>query len=1036
MKRNVFSVAPGAPFLSTVVEALLAGDVVSSFTLKGDPLSLARATLYVPTQRAGRALRAEFARRLSDPAVFLPRILPLGALDAYEDAALFNDFSDDFDARFPPAIDEIERRLALSKLVLKWAKALKGAIVSTDLAGAPVVDDREAPLIAPTAASAYRLSRELCALIDEFIIEDVDASKLATLVSQEHDRFFAITTHFLQIALQQWPQHLQERGAIDHASRQKLLLEAQIARLSSNASDAPVIAIGSTGANPATARLLDAISRLPQGAVILPGLDLDLDDDAFMRVGAASDDASEPAFTHPQAVLKHLLEEMKLRREDVTPLGEPTPALAARRRFLSQALRPADTTHEWRAYREANAAAIGEALAGVAYVEAPDERREALTLALFMRQVLETQGKTAALIAPNRALARRVANELERFGVAIDDSGGEPLAATPLGELARLLFAIALEGATAVHVAALLNHPLVCLGMTRERVCDLAPLAEIAVLRSTPRAQEGWLASVAAARSAAASDPHAAPFLRRMSEADWVAVSDLFSRLDAACASLAALPANATLTRRVREHERALQALCEIEGEPLAAFGAEELFDLFASLTQADAGVIFDAENYASLFEQLAFEATLRGARRTHPRLKILGRLEARLLDVDLMLLAGLDEMVWPPATEAGAFLNRSMRAALGLSAPERRIGQSAHDFLMAFGAREVVVSRAQKRGDSPTVASRFISRVKALAGSAFDACKARGDAMLEVAEALDRPAVVAACERPNPTPPLELRPQQLSVTRIETLRRDPYSIYAERILRLAPLAPLGAPADRRHIGTALHEVIAQFTLAHSGASLPPDAEAELLSQAREKLAPMFSDPSFAVFSWPRLEQGLRDVVAFERARRSEKTSIFVETRGTWTFPLADGSSFTLAAVADRIEISATNEAYIFDYKTGTPPTEKQVASGLSPQLTLEAAMISNGAFDGLPKASARGVAYVSARGDGAEPMWRAQKGDGLSSVVEEHKAQLFNLLNQLRRADRGFPSRPFVQFASRFGDYDHLARVKEWSRGGEGEDS
>jgi ATP-dependent helicase/nuclease subunit B len=1037
--RNVFTIPPGVAFLSTFVEALLDGEIVSGVSRASAPIDLARVTIYVPTQRAGRALAAEFARAIKAPSALLPRILPLGSLEEQEDIALFSDYAEEFDEGFAPAIDEMERRLTLARLVLEWANALGHAIVSIGPDGAPVLDKRETMLVSPSPANACALAKELGALIDEFIIENVDPSSIDSLADESFDQYWAITTRFLRIALEQWPRILEQRGMTDKARRQQALLAARIEQLKSAGGGDPVIALGSTGSNPTTARLLDAISRVTQGAVVLPGLDRDLDEAAWSRIGEAHGEHGEPSYTHPQSILKRLLRLMNIDRADAREIGALTPALAARRELAAQALRPADSTEHWRDYRARRGETFSGALAGVGLIEAPDERLEALTLALFMRRALETPDQTAALVTPDRAIARRVAAELARFDIEIDDSGGEALALTPIGALARLLAATAPRGATAVDVAALLAHPLATFGLPREQVAKLAPLVEIAVLRVVADASVGWAARVDGARALAA-DVHAYPAAKRLGDDDWRAIQDLLARLDAAPRPMTTLAREAPLAARIEALRESLEAVTAAPGEceaPAASAGMEEFLALLDQLEHAGAPIDFDAASFAVFLDAVLFETKVRGPRRAHPRLKILGPLEARLIDADLILLAGLDEGVWPPQTDAGAFLNRSMRAALNLSPPERRIGQSAHDFVMAFGAREVVISRAMKRGGSPTVASRFVTRLDALAGEAFAACKSRGEAMLDIAIALDRPPSIKGCERPEPMPALDLRPTQLSVTRIETLRRDPYSIYAERILQLAPLAPLGEERGAREMGTAVHEALAEFVQSHPRGPLRGDARDALLALAREKLEPFLADSDFEAFKWPRVEAGLDHALAFETARRELGVEIHVEEKGDWSFELNDGGIFRLTGVADRIEVDGDGTATIFDYKTGAPPSNKQVLAGFAPQLTLEAAMMEAGAFEEIGRHETRGAAYMPIGGAGAGALlWVKPKDMTFAELVADHKSQLIELLNQFRNPKRSYPSRPFVAFASRDGDYDHLARVKEWSRAGGGGDS
>ncbi len=1032
MKRNVFTIAPGAPFLATFVDALLAGDIVPTLSRATAPLDMARATIYVPTRRAGLALAAEFARAIGKGATFLPRILPLGGFEEQETATIFGNYSGDvFDAADVPQIEEIERRLLLAQLVAQWSDSVGGAILSADGQGVLRTHENEPFLVASSPAGAYALAAELAALLDELVIEGIAPERVFDAIDDSaFDAWWSITTTFLRIAVEAWPKMLAEMGRVDAVARRKLLLEAQIERLASTRDRAPVVAIGSTGAQPTTARLLAAIASLDTGAVVLPGLDCGMSEAAWAHVG---DSALEPAFSHPQTMLKRLLGAMRLARDDVRELATLAPAQAKRRRLVSQAMTPAGVAGSWRDFRAVEAASFAEALDGVTLLEAPDEQMEARALALFLREALETPGRRAALVTPDRNLARRVAAELLRYDIEIDDSGGASLASTPIGALARQTAALAASGFDAVSVAALLQHPLARFGRSAEVVATLAPLIEIGVLRATPRQGDSYASSVAQARAAAAQ-AHAHPAARRIEPAQWDEIDALLRDMDTAVAPLLSLDGRHDLRSFARAHAAAVEAIAsgpdEVSPEDDSALA---LFDLLERLSRADAPDGFDASAYAALFDRIAFETTLRGPRRAHPRLKILGPLEARLMDADVMLLGGLDEGVWPPQTETGAFLNRSMRKQLGLTPPERRIGQSAHDFVMAMGVQEVVLSRAAKRDGSPTVASRFLTRLEALAGAeALTACRARGERMLAIAAALDAPEAseIVTLQRPAPRPPIDLRPTRLSVTRIETLRRDPYAIFAEQILELKPLAPLGVEIGAREMGTAIHAALEAFVGHYPEGPLPAEAPERLMEIAQDALRDFLADPSFESFAWPRIRAGLEHALAFEQAQRADGRTIHMEKSGRWTVTLPDGAPFLLTAKADRIEVDAQGAAWVYDYKTGETPSNKQVLAGWSPQLTLEAAMIEAGAFAEIGARPVAGAAYVGLK-DGGKTQPLVWKDATFAEAVAKHRGELVNMLSQYRDPRTGYPSRPYVALARREGDYDHLARVKEWARGG-----
>lgn len=1035
--KNVFTIAASAPFLKTFVFALLDGTLVDGFSRALSPLDMADATIYVPTRRAARALADEFARALARPATLLPRILPLGGLEATETDLIFDDaVSDSLAEGIPQAASDIWRRMQLAQLVQHWAKALCHAIVSVGKDGKAVTDPSEACLIGTSAADAWHLAGELGDLIDEMIIEDVAWERLDPLVLPEFDHYWRITLDFLNIAMREWPRVLAGNNLIDAARRRVLLAEAQITRIKSGRVQGPIIAIGSTGTNRATARLLAAIAEAPRGAVVLPGLDLKLDEGAWQRIGIG-DHADESSFGHPQAALRRLLPILGVTREEVRELGRPSPALAARDRFMAEALRPADATDHWHDYRASvTPSELEAALDGVTLIEAADEREEALALAIALRQALEAPEATAALITPDRDLARRVAAELTRFGIEIDDSAGEPLRASPYATLAQIIARAAASGLAPADLTALLTHPAARFGCARAEIERLAPLFEIGLLRQDRHvAAFATPAEAIAAARQASQGRFAHPAQRRICEADWMKLEDLFARVKAALAPLAALRDSYDLRTWIDAHSEALRLVTQSEGPAPRGDDVETLETLLIELRRcAPPALRFDAESYGLFLARTTAETTLRRVRRTHPRLKIFGLLEARLMPADLILLGGLDETIWPPQATSDAFLNRPMRRALGLTPPERKIGQTAHDFVEAMGHEKVILSRALKRDGAPTVASRFVQRLAAVGGESFNVCRTRGQKFVGLARALDGGGETAvAIKRPMPCPALVLRPQRLSVTRIETLRRDPYAIYAEFILGLKELPQPAESGDRRMMGNVIHAVLADFAQIFPAGPLSSQAAQELARLMQEAFVDERDDPDFAAFTWPRIVRAMQFYLDFEARRRATLVKVDSERSDKIDIPLADGTVFTLSAKADRIEHRVDGSVALIDYKTGTPPGTQEVRVGFAPQLTLEAAMAKRGAF-GLPEGAhvseALYLKLLGKKGGDKWPLSFTNPDISVAELAEIHFTQLVALLEQFRHPATPYPPRPYPKFAARYNAYDHLARVKEWSNG------
>jgi ATP-dependent helicase/nuclease subunit B len=1031
---RVYSVRAGADFLDTLADHLLDGSLVPRAA--SGRFALADTTIYVPTRRAAAALSVRLAERF-EGAGLLPRILPLGALDDAGLGGLIEAASPVERERpdLPLAIGDVERRLILARLILHWSEALRHALVSIDPDGRVRKDPAEPLMVAANPVDAFRLSGDLAGLIDEMIIEGMAWEKVQTLCLPQFDDYWRITLDFLKIAIEAWPRILAERGLVDRVTRQQLAIDLEIRRLDARLTSGPVIAAGSTGTNRSTARLLAAIAVAPQGAVVLPGLDLRLDARAWAMVGGCSG-PTEAAAAHPQAALRRLLPVLGIDRDAVVEIGAAPAAVAPRMSFLSEALRPAPATEHWPCYvAETGAAMLAQGLADVTLIEAADECEEALALAIALREALEDPAQSAALVTPDRSLAERVRAELQRWNIAVDDSGGLPLGRSQAGALARLCLTAAGSPAKTA-LACLLAHPFVRLGFTERECADLCSAFEIGLLR-TPIAFDlgSDTAALVAAAQQEAGKRDAHPAQRRIMPATWTRLPSYLGRLQQALAPLAALSRGANFSDWLSAHRQAIERLTQTETGALALEGpgTDALFELFAALSEAsDPDLVLDPVSYAALFDSASGEIQIHPAAPMRPRLAILGLLEARLLSFDLILLGGLDETIWPPSVTSDAFLNRTMRAALGLTSPERRIGQTAHDFVALMGSRRVILSRAAKRGGTPAVASRFLQRMAALAGTpVWTAVVARGDLYVTYARAIDRPLRPFRIDRPRPCPPLDLRPRALSVTRVETLRRDPYAIYAEAILGLKPLEAIGAEPGPREIGIILHALVADFARTHKGFPFPVTARAVLVGKAREAFRDLLRKPSFRALRWPRIERALVSFLGWEEARRALIDTIACEMYGALPIALAGGASFRLTATADRLERRIDGSVTIIDFKSGATPSQDQIAAGFATQVTLEAAMLRRGAFADFALASGSiDGAYVNLMQDAKERKI-GSKTDPFAALSEAHFDGLVGLLQSFEALETGYVARPYPQFANRFQTYDHLARVKEWSLSG-----
>ncbi|MFD1697226.1 double-strand break repair protein AddB [Roseibium aestuarii] len=1042
---RLLSIPPSVPFLRTFATRLVEGDLVPGFCPRTNPLELSRATLYLPTRRAARLLPEIFQELFGGKPVLLPRILPIGDVEE-DELTLRADASADGNA-LAPAMPSMERHLALTRLVLAWKGALRREVL--DLKS-------DEPLGVPaSAADAAWLAGDLAALMDEIETEEADWSDLASLVPEDHARYWQITLDFLAIVQQGWPAYLVERGMMDAKARRSALIRQAAEQLERTPPSGPVIVAGVTGSVPATARFLKAVAGLPQGVIVLPGLDRHLDAASWQALGGSRTparatgkrDSSVPA--HPQYGLKQLLDRLEVDREDVADLGAaPVAALADRDILVSEAMRPAETSDGWMTFLGAfHVTRRSAALADVELVVARNEAEEALAAAIALREAVE-RGETAAFVSPDRLLSRRVAVELARWKIQVDDSAGRPLDQTPPAILANLAARLASNGCDPIDLLSLLKHPLCRLGLSLKDVRSAARALERGVLRG-PRARPGTSGlreAVLASRELQASSARVARW-QKIHDDDWDVLLDLVARLAHALAPLEDLQGDDVLLSVTRLAEAQVEMLTRVardetgsDAELYTGETGDALAAFYASLLEADpAGLEIKASDWASVQPALMASVSVRRRLPGDPRVQILGPMEARLQAPDLMILAGLNEGVWPQRTRNDPWLNRPMKQDIGLEPPERRLGAAAHDFAQGLGARRVILSRSARADGAPTVMSRWLQRLLTLSGpEVADEMTARGARHLALAARLDQPAGgVRAAERPNPKPPLAARPKRLSVTEIERLVRDPYAIHARHVLRLEPVDPIGGEPGAAEKGTIIHDALAEFLQGWTG---PFDAAAlaRLVEVGERHFATLDAFPAIRALWWPRFLRIAEAFIAFEGRRSGRLDKRYLEISGGLELALP-GVEFRLTGRADRIDLLNDGTISVLDYKTGQAPSMKQVETLLAPQLPLEAAMIARGGFDGVPSTlPISELLYVQLKG-GSDPLLevpRTPKDKDLGELADEAYARLEALVAHYANEDNGYLSRARVMMEGNVGGaYDHLARVQEWSVGEGGEE-
>lgn len=1018
---HLFTIEPGDPFLPRLAKALLDGILVRGIDRTIGPLALTDVTILVPTRRAARALRTVFAAELGGQSALLPDIRPLGEFD---DGTL----DAPGDATILPAISPYQRLIALAPLVESWRNLIPQADTKNLFAN-------EAIVLPSSRADAVWLARELATLIDEAAIEGADWKKLLKLEeTRDLADWWKLTNQFLNIITEYWPNYLAEIGCTDPALHRSQMIEAYRLDLISKHQDKVIIAAGSTGSIPATARLLETIAQMPRGAVVLPGLDVSAN---LRGLFPATSDVS--AIGHPQYGLAKLLHGMKANVSMVQPLGEVATHLQSRRQLVSLALLPAAQTHLW-----ADRKVEDGALNGIALMEAVNEREEALAVAVALRQAIDAPNATAALVTPDRMLARRVAAELKRFNINADDSGGTALTATEPGSFLMRL-AEALYGAgDPLAILALIKHPLFCFGSPRAALRELAEAFELYVLRGRRgRPKLGALAQeVHAANADHAAANHTPRAIKLVNPATITKLAEFASAFDAAVQQAlfeGEKPLSGILTAIISLLETvATNAQGSFEKLYKDEAG-ESLAKAMRALIEAGTDFKLSPREVPDVLRALLSGETVKPRPGGHARVFIWGTLESRLQTVDTVVLGSLNEGIWPAIPDTGPFLSRLMGQEIALEPPERRIGQSAHDFEQLFGVKNVIISRSLRKEGAPSEPARWLQRLIAVAGqSEVAAVRQRGEALLVLTRRIDISAPEPLAKRPEPKPPLDKRPKHYTVTEIETLRRDPYASFARKTLQLYPLEDLIADPGPKERGTLFHAIM------HEATRRNLDYRSNFAVKSLTDIAnDCFNDANLpeeiAALWWPRFKALIPQIVEFEMQR--QQSSIVRHSEVSSSNFAVGATGVTLSARADRIDVQSGNGAVVMDYKTGTTPTISEARKLDAPQLALEVALLAKGAFTELGSLNVLEALFVWLKSRGQFKTDTLAEKDTLPlDYGDKAWARLEKLLFYYRNETNGYISRAFPQkpnaAAPREAPYDHLARVFEWSAtGDEGDD-
>ena len=989
---QIHHIPAGRPFADDLARGILA--------LAKDQRDMSDSIILLPNRRLSQSLRTAFLRIADGKAQLLPRMMPIGDID--EDAAELIAAGWDAEDK-PPIIDGLNRQLILSRLVRQF-------LTGTDLAKL-------------SDAEVMALARALGQFLDQMQTADCDPARLDDLTEGDHAGHWQRILNFLKIVTQSWPDVLAEQSLSDPVVWQTAAIKARAEAWIKSPPKGMVVIAGSTGSVPSTQVLMKAVLQLPLGHVVLPGLDTEMPDEDWqiLTTDPQSEDFDAGLVAHPQYPLAHLLDVLGVDRSDIkewhgvglSPSSYDARA-TGRLALLREAMRPAQQSGQWRLIPERQNI-TPQSLKGVMRVDCYDRRQEAEVIALAMREALEVPTKTAMLITSDQRLSQMVSGELKRWGIRVSSSAGVNLHETPPAQFMQLIIDAWQSDFAVVPLLAMARHRLAAAGMDKPSFRQEIRTLERLVLRG-PKIDGGLPAIAAAAK---AISPALGQFVETRLMAPMAPLMALQGRVHLTLADIADAHGQAAELFAATPDADGVDPWHGQDGNRLAKFMHK--LAMYGHATPLDAGA------YPTVLRVLMDSEVIYPDHIDHPRLSILGTVEARMQSADLTILGGMNEGVSPPETPADPWMSNAMRVDFGLPHAHWRIGHAAHDAVMAMARPEVLITQASRDQGTPTEVSRWLRRLDAVLDVAqLNWPDARH--YTDLAEALTPKSVsITPCLRPEPKPPVALRPTQFSATQLDTLLRDPYAIYARRILNLEALLNLEDPLGASDRGNIIHAALAAFIEAHPQ-GLPIDQAFDALIQSgQEAFAPYKNHHQVMAFWWPRFEEIARFVANREAERTVLPCQSHAEINGKITLA-AGGVDHLITARADRIDGYDNGYVLIIDYKTGMAPSKKAVEGGRALQMRVEALIAHDGGFPKLrPHADSIKLSYWKLSGKQNAAGTIADVTPKEDDYNENTRHGLMRLLAAFQSPDQGYRAEPVAREVNPYSDYRHLARVAEW---------
>ena len=1002
LEGHLHYIPQGRPFAEDLVRGILA--------MTDGPEDLADSIILLPNRRLSKAVRDAFLRLSDGGAQLLPRMMSIGDVD--EDSSELVVAGWDVDD-LPQVIDPLERQLYLARLIK--------AFINREGQAAAQIEKL-------SLGEIMSLARALAEFLDQVETAGCDLNKLDDLADGEHAQHWSKILKFLKIVTEGWPKILDEIKRSDPVVWRNAAIRARARAWQASPPKGLVLVAGSTGSVPATQDLMKAVIRLERGHLVLPGLDAGMDDDAWDDL---ADEDDETLVAHPQYPLRQLMDALAISRAQITiwqgtreASGNYDAEKTGRLDLLREVMRPARQTYQWRRIPERQLIRA-ESFEGLHLVECYDRRQEAEVIALAMREVLEVPAKTAALVTADLKLAEMVSDVLKRWGVTVAPSAGKRLIDTPPAQFMRLILEAWIEDFSALSLLAMARHQLASGGMEKPAFRQQIRALELKLLRGPQiRAEHHQNGLEALYEAAKAVDSGLAQFIKAHLITPLKPLLDLDRKAETDLAHIADI------------HGQVTEAMSRTPDDALAPWQGQDGYRLGQFLHKISLygnAIRLDPESYQSALMVMMSGEMIYPDEVSHPRLSILGTVEARMHTADLMILGGLNEGISPAAPAADPWMSQKMRLELGLPHAHWRVGHAAHDAVMAMARPNVLMTRAERDDGSPQSPSRWLQRLDAVMSVAKMKLPSRPD-LIHYAKMMNSfDGAITPCQRPHPKPPLAVRPRRFSATQLDTLLHDPYAIYARRILNLEALPALAEPLGAADRGTLIHQIFCTFIETYPSGNLPEDARDQLIKIGKDAFKEFDHNLSVMTFWWQRFVHMADWFITHEETWRAKLRHSYAEIKGKTAISTSMGE-ITLTATADRIDITEDGHVRIVDYKTGGAPERKKVQEGRALQLRVEALLMGMGSYsditdDDLAEDNLiEDLQYwkiTGKRGAAGEVKIVTPKDE---DIVARSLEGITALLEGFANPEQGYPSEPLAKESNPYSDYKHLARVREWS--------